>query len=503
MNKQGFQIGGSLLARNTVLNFIGLSAPIFVALLVIPYTIKGLGVDRFGVLSLAFLIVGYFSLFDIGLGRATIKFVSEAFGRGDYGVMPAIIWTSLSIQLVLGVVGGAALFIFVPLIVGKLKIPVNLLSETKTSLYLLSLSLPIILCAANLRGALEAVQRFDLVNLIRVPASSLILLLPVVGILVGYKLPGIISMVVVFRFVTLIIYLLFCFKVFPLLKLKIAIDRCFFSKLLTFGGWVTLSNVLVPILTTVDRIVIGGLISMAAVTYYSVPCDAVLRLLIVPSAIILTLFPAFSSLSVVDKSMMKQVYVCGLKYTLIVLGPLITGVIVFAGPILSIWIDEEFAAKSSAILQILAVGVLLNGLAQMSAGLLDGINKPDVRAKVFALIVPVYIALLLFFINYYGVVGAALAWTIKACMEFVIFSLVASALIKIDADIFKKEKFVQLISLFFMFSFFSLLMVFFHFNLKIQMSLMACLTVIFGTLIYKYVLSYRELAFLRRVVACR
>ncbi len=56
---------GGLLARNTILNFAGLSAPMLVAIVSIPLLISGLGTDRFGVLTLAFAISGYFGVFDL------------------------------------------------------------------------------------------------------------------------------------------------------------------------------------------------------------------------------------------------------------------------------------------------------------------------------------------------------------------------------------------------------------------------------------------------------
>jgi O-antigen/teichoic acid export membrane protein len=76
------KIGGKVLARNTVLNFAGGAAPVLLALVTIPYVIRGIGVDRFGVLSLALVTVGYLCIVDLGLGRAMTKFVAETLGKG-------------------------------------------------------------------------------------------------------------------------------------------------------------------------------------------------------------------------------------------------------------------------------------------------------------------------------------------------------------------------------------------------------------------------------------
>jgi len=74
-------ISGTLLTRNWVLNLLGWVVPLSVALVAIPYVVRGLGAERFGVLSIASALLGYFGIFDLGLGRATTKFVAESLAR--------------------------------------------------------------------------------------------------------------------------------------------------------------------------------------------------------------------------------------------------------------------------------------------------------------------------------------------------------------------------------------------------------------------------------------
>jgi O-antigen/teichoic acid export membrane protein len=99
-------IKGDLLVRNTGLTFIARIVPMLVALVTIPYVIRGLGTERFGVLSLAWLVVGSASIFDFGIGRATTKFVAEALGKNQMDRLSTIVWTSLVSQVTLGIVAG-------------------------------------------------------------------------------------------------------------------------------------------------------------------------------------------------------------------------------------------------------------------------------------------------------------------------------------------------------------------------------------------------------------
>lgn len=138
-----------------------------IALFAIPLLIKGLGTDRFGVLTLAWVIVGYFSLFDFGLGRALTKIVAEKLGSGRKEDIPAVVWTTLLLMIAFGLLGAILLAAFAHWLVdGVLKVPDILKSETVNTFYLLAFSIPIVISTAGLRGVIEAQQRFELVNIV-------------------------------------------------------------------------------------------------------------------------------------------------------------------------------------------------------------------------------------------------------------------------------------------------------------------------------------------------
>lgn len=75
--------GGKVIAKNTLINLVGQILPVFVGIFTIPMLIKGLGTDRFGVLTLAWMVIGYFSLFDLGLGRALTQIIATRLGKEE------------------------------------------------------------------------------------------------------------------------------------------------------------------------------------------------------------------------------------------------------------------------------------------------------------------------------------------------------------------------------------------------------------------------------------
>src|SRR5260370_39194151 len=169
-NHNGHLTSGRLLARNTIWNLVGSGAPMLVAVFCIPILIRGLGTDRFGVLTLAWALIGYASLFDLGLGRALTQLVAKKLGAGEEREIRSLAWTSLLLMLLLGFVGAAAVFLISPWLAGRgLNVPAALQGETLQAFRLLGLSLPFVVTTAGLRGLLEAHQRFGLINALRIP----------------------------------------------------------------------------------------------------------------------------------------------------------------------------------------------------------------------------------------------------------------------------------------------------------------------------------------------
>lgn len=415
-------ITGKLLTRNWAFNLAGQLLPLVVAVATMPYVIRNLGPERFGILSIAWVLLSYSTLLDLGLGRATTKFVAEYLGRNESEKLPSVIWTSVWAQSVLGI-AGAVLFAALtpPLVDHLLRMSAGLQSNTRVSFFILAASLPIILVGNAFRGALEASQRFDLVNYVRAPANASIFILPALGLPLGLGLPGIVLLLVLARLAASIAYMWLCLYQFPGLRSRYSSDMATIRSLLVYGGWVTVSNVTSPLMTYLDRFFIGTIVSVTAVGYYTAPYEAISRATILPGSLTAAIFPAFSSLDATgSRDRLEQLCVRSLKSLLLTLGPVILLVIVFAPDILRIWLGSDFAAKSSEVLQILAAGTLINSLAYVPSSLLQGVDRPDLTAKFHILELPLYVALLWFLLKRMGMPGAALAWSLRVTIDAIL-----------------------------------------------------------------------------------
>lgn len=426
---------GHLLARNTILNLVGQLVPMLMAVFAIPALVNSLGKDRFGILTLAWTVIGYFTLFDLGVGQALTKLFSEKLGKRQEHEFPGLFWTALILMIVFGSTGAITALLLTPWLTNVLKIPKELYTETLSSFYVLSFYVPIAISSAGLRGILEAHQRFDIINSIRVPMRIFTYIGPLLVLPFSNNLFFIVILLLLGEAVGWLSHLLFCFYIIPKLHHKFVFQRNLVLPLLRYGSWMTVSNVISPLIVTVDRFLLGMLISAAAVAYYATPYEMITKLWAIPSALVAVLFPVFSSCFSIDIHRTATLFRRSTKYIFLTLFPVILVIITIAYEILNWWLGKDFANNSTHVLQWLAVGVFINSLGRISSALVQGAGRPDITAKLHFIEVPIYLLIFWLLVNFKGVEGAAIAWVIRVTLDTFLLFIMTWKLLKLPREI--------------------------------------------------------------------
>lgn len=420
-------VRNSLLVRNTVLNLFGLVVPLAVGFFSIPLVVRALGNDRFGILALVWVVFGYFGLFDLGLGRTTTRSIADALGRGETDKLAGTLWTTVHLQTALGLLAAVLSHLAAPLIVRRvLNIPDAFEPETILTLRLVGWSLPVMFVSSSFRGVLEAAQRFDLVNAVKVPTNVLFYLLPLLGTALGFGLPGIVVLLVVSRIAALAAWGALGLRVLPALRTKPVVRRDLVRPLFAFSGWLGLSSILYAVTSSMDRLVIGSLITVAAVTFYSAPYEAINRIGVVPGSLSMVLFPAFSYLDAGGRTeRLEMLFARSVKFLLLTTGPVFVTLIFFARPLLRLWLGAEFAAEGAFVVQVLSAGFLVNTVIAVPNNYLIGIGRVDVAPKYQAFEMVVFTAAIWAGAKLGGIGGVAVAAAARL-VAFTVFLLAVS-----------------------------------------------------------------------------
>jgi len=406
--------GRGLLTRNVFFNLAGYGLPMAAALFAMPFLLRGLGEERFGVLTLTWALVSTFGVADLGLGRALTKLVAERLGSDRGEEIPDLVGTSLALLAGVGLLSGLLFWGLAPLLVRRLlTIPEALQPETVTGLRVLAVSLPFVILSTGLRGLLEARQRFAAVNAVRIPMGVLALAGPVAVLPWSTSLVPVLAVLGGARSAGFFAYLFLCGREASWRRPRRAAAR----EALFLGGWMTVHNLLSPLLLYFDRFVIGSLLSLAAVAHYAGTFEVISRLGLIPAAILAVLFPAFSSALATNPREARPFYRRSLLILSAGLLPICLGIGIFARPALALWLGEDFAAASFRAAQILALGAFIHGVAQVPSTLLHAAGRPDLTAKLQLLEIPLYAAILFPMIRVYGIEGAAAAFVLRGSVE--------------------------------------------------------------------------------------
>jgi O-antigen/teichoic acid export membrane protein len=401
-------------ARNTLLNLGGAVLPMLVALATVPIYLGYVGAERYGVLAVIWALLGYFGFFDLGFGRAVTQRMA-CLTDATASDRSALLWTALLTTLALGIVAGVLLWMFADYIV------LNLIGMSATSrleaagaiAWLLG-ALPILLPMSVLMGALQARLRFAELNAIQLFGNLVSQVLPLYVAHSGHVgLSALVPAVLASRVLMMALLLQQGHRHVPLRGMP-TFDRSHFNAMIAYGSWVSVMTILGPLLVTLDRLIIGAISGAKAVTAYTVPYDLVSRTRVLSGSLATALFPRLASSSVAEGQTIAS---RATQALLAVMTPVTIIGLFIAQPFLNVWIGPARASLSGGVSELILLGVWCNALAIPHHARLLAAGNPKVVVLIYVIQIPAYLLLLWFGLRYWGVVGAAGAWTLRVAID--------------------------------------------------------------------------------------
>lgn len=405
-------------------NALGSGLPLLIGLVTVPVLLSHLGNESFALLTLLWTAIGYFGIFDFGFGKSLTHSIARCRALKEV-VGTALIFTGLLSVFLIGAIGALLVFFGVkPLCSEWLTISPALISDATRAFYLAALAIPLVTLSSGLRGILEGFEDFRSAGILRMNLGILNFVLPTLLVYIGiYRLDALVLGLIAARMLN-IFQSLWYLRLHALTKEKSWFNLKLVSHLLRFGSWVSLSNVIGPLMVNLDRYLIGGLISTSLLSFYVVPQDFVIRFLFIPMALVTALFPRMTHLfahgeSVEGDVLYKKAFV-GLA---VIMGALVLGSVILAFPLLSVWIDAEFAKRAYRLLIILLVGLWFNSLALIPLTAIQAKGGVKTIGLIHSLELIIYIPLLYFMMNNYGLIGAALVWSFRTVVDLLLLHI--------------------------------------------------------------------------------
>lgn len=404
-------------AANAVWNIAGSLVSLLVGLLAISTLLKVLGPSRLGVFTLALGFIGFSGVLDLGLGRALTQKVASDVGEGkDRSAVSALAWHVLAFLAGFGIVAGVLVWCVAPWIVDHVTaIDPGMERETVFGLRAIALSMPLALVSVGATGALEGLQAFRDVSTRRALLSILQFGLPMAMVLrlpdVGWAIAGLATS----RVIGSLTWLSLLQRLLPFRGMG-AWRRGDLREVLAFGGWLSVSNAVGPLMVYADRFYLATLFPAAKVAHYAVPLDGLFRITSLPVMTMNAVFPALAGAKADPRASSSMLRIASVALAGLLVTPLYAASL-FALGLLTLWLGAAFAHESLAICQWLIVGIFANSLAHVPYALLQGHGRSDVTAKLHLLELPVFVIAIILCVSAWGIVGAAIAWTLRVALD--------------------------------------------------------------------------------------
>ncbi len=402
-------------------NLCGLAIPLVVAALTVPILLETLGHEKFGLIALAWGLIGYAGALDLGLGRALTQVVASLRGESRFEAIPDTLATASRITLVTGLIAGALIAIFA-MLGGSRMIRTESTSESEIllAILLLAVAMPAQAMSATYKGLNEAFMNFRAINLLRAALGIINFAGPYAVSLFTTQLPWLVSTLVLSRLASLFIYKLLasqCLRDENLAQQTATYSPTIAKKLFLFGGWVTVSSVISPIMVQSDRFFIATMISATAVSAYVLPYEVVVQSLVIVGAVSTVIFPGLSQLMREQPDAWRAYFGKWLLRVSIIMAITCIAVAFLIPIILPLWIGGNLHSQSIVIGQILCVGVFSNSIGSLFYSLIHASGRADLTAKIHLVEFPIYIGLLIFCIGKFGIMGAAIAWASRMIFD--------------------------------------------------------------------------------------
>ncbi|WP_337188866.1 flippase [Phenylobacterium sp.] len=408
--------------RHAGYNLIGSLVPIALSLLTVPLYLKLVGPDRYGVLAIAWILLGYFGLFDMGLGRAT-SFRIASLREAPREARAAALWSALCVNVGMGVAGGFVLwgvagFFFQ----NVLKTPDALRPEIMAGVPLLATAVPIATLTGVLSGALQGREKFLETNAISVVSTALFQLLPLsVAYFHGPDLPFLLAAAIGARLAA-IVALGYRAHAELLKGLRPRFEKAEIPQLLKFGGWANLTSIIGPVLIIADRFAIGGVLGSAALAIYTVPFQLAQRIAIVPGALVNALFPRMTASDPQRRDVLArrstQTLAC-------IVSPIVLVGVLLLEPFLGIWVGPEIGGQAAPAGRLLFLGYWANAFALVPFIFLQASGRPDLPPKMHLIEIPIYLGCLYWAMSHMGLIGCAMVFAGRCMLDYVLLAAVS------------------------------------------------------------------------------
>jgi O-antigen/teichoic acid export membrane protein len=415
--------GTKRFAFNVIMNWTAMAVGMVVPFFLTPVVVRHLGPVAYGVWILAVSTVSYLNLLDLGLRSAIVRFVSKADTEGKIDeareAINAALWVRVLIAVAVGIFSIGLAYSFPHIF----KVPPDLQRAGQITVLLCALGVAITLLAGVFGGVLSAINRFDVLSSITI-GQTLARAIGVVLILRrGHGLVTLAKWEFVVVLLSGLATWISALKLFPAAGGRLRRPHMETLKMIWSYSFMTFIIVIaVQVVFYTDNLVVGALLSVGYVAFYSIGGSLAIYSGQVASALGATFIPMASRLDASGRAGdLQRLLLRGTQAVLALSLPVNATLLLRGKTFIGLWMGPQYSEVSGTVLQILVISQFFSVANSTAGQIAFGTAKHRSVAKWAMIEAIANLTLSVILVKTTGVYGVAWGTSISMAVVHLIF----------------------------------------------------------------------------------
>lgn len=402
------------------LSVVAVEAALALALLAVtPYLVGRIGASSYGILALVTVISSQLGLLQFGAGAAAARLLPEARARQGEAEVSALVSAVVFVSVIGALFSGAVLAVVLPALWGDgFHASAAVVQEGRRALPAAVAMVAVHGPLGNFQAVLLGHERFAELAYFRLSHGFLRLAAAVVAVAAGARVPGLILAQTSVDVVCVLVLLSMIWRGIPARGAGVVSS---IRRLIVVGIPLAVSTTLAGLLVDAEKLALAAVRSIDELSYYTIPQNVAMRFAVAAAALATALVPRLSWMGAAgQEEEAGRLSARATRVSATLTAALFAVLIAIAPELLTAWLGAEFAANAVMPARIVMIGLVANVGAYAAAAVLRARARPVVVAAIYAAELPIYLVLAATLITWMGLVGAALAWSLRVIIDAVI-----------------------------------------------------------------------------------
>jgi O-antigen/teichoic acid export membrane protein len=364
------------IVKNVGSSWFSLGVNVLVGIFLSPFIMHRLGDTAFGIWVLIFSVTGYYGIFDLGIRSSVIRYVSKFTATGETEQLAGHINTSLATYTGIGALA-MTVTLFISYFADQLlKVPPGMHSQARLLLLLAGASVSLGFPLGISGGILEGLQRYYLLNWTAVAMSLTRAALIVFFLHRGYGLTTIVLITVLLPILMAIIRGMIVMRLMPIPYGLKYIHREAFRQMAHFSGATMVIIVAAQMRFQTDSLIIGRMLSAAAITYFTVasrPTSYAFQFVVALAQVFVPMSSQSEAVGNLDR--VRKMYIAGNRACAFIILPISATLLILGKSVIEVWVGAKYVPLSYPTLVILTIPMTLMMMQGASGRILIGLGK--------------------------------------------------------------------------------------------------------------------------------